>query len=97
MLKDETQVGVRPDQDVGENGQMVSKMYPIQTRDVALAMLLHLDGKKPTEYGMKIFATTESMKYQYTNHWFRTEAARDEAFKKFAEERAKSQAEPMKK
>lgn len=97
LLKDETQVGVRHDQDVGENGQMVSRTYPIQTRDVALAMLLHLDGKKPADFGMKMFAATESMKYQFTNHWFRSETARDEAFKKFADERAKPKNEPMKK
>lgn len=97
LLKDETQVGARHDQEVGENGQMVSKMYPIQMRDVALAMLVQLDGKKPAEYGMKIFAATESMKYQFTNHWFRTDAARGEAFKKWAEEQAKRRSEPVKK
>lgn len=97
LLKDESQVGVRHDQEAGENGQMVSKAYPIQTRDVALAMLLQLDGKKPTDYGMKVFASTESMKYQFTNHWFRTDSARDEAFKKFRDERTKHKTEPMKK
>jgi hypothetical protein len=97
LLKDETQAGSRYEQEVGENGQMVSKQFPIQTRDIALAMILNLEGKKPTDYGMRTFASTESMKYQYTNHWFRTDTARDEAFKKYAEDRAKNQTEPMKK
>jgi hypothetical protein len=97
LLKDETQAGMRYEQETGENGQMINKQYPIQTRDIALAMLLHLDGAKPADYGMRTFAATESMKYQYTNHWFRTEHARDAAFKKFAEERAKKKSGPMSK
>jgi hypothetical protein len=97
LLKDETQAGMRYEQETGENGQMINKQYPIQTRDIALAMLLHLDGVKPADYGMRTFAATESMKYQYTNHWFRTEDAREAAFKKFAEERAKKKSGPMSK
>lgn len=94
LLTDETQAGVRYEQETSENGQMVNKQYPIQTRDVALAMLMNLDGVKPADYGMRTFASTESMKYQYTNHWFRTDDARNEAFKKFAEARAKKKAGP---
>ena len=89
LLTDTTQAGSRFEQETNEDGQIINKQYPILTKDVALAMLIHLKGNKVSDYGMKAFAINETLKYQYSNHWFKTDADRDAAFKKYAEEKAK--------
>ena len=96
LLKDETPAGVRYEQESDENGKIISKPYPIQSRDLAFAMLLHAKGIKPTDYGMKMFSTSESMKYQATNHWFKSDEDRIAAFKKFMDENQKSPSKPEK-
>jgi hypothetical protein len=89
LLTDTTQAGSRFEQETNDDGQVVNKQYPILTKDVALAMLIHLKGQKISDYGMRSFAINETLKFQYSNHWFRSDADRDAAFKKYTEERAK--------
>ena len=89
LLKDETSAGARFEQEADENGKFINKSYPIQSRDVALALLLNAKGLKPTDYGMKVFSTSEAMKYQATNQWFKTDEDRVAGFKKYEDERKK--------
>jgi hypothetical protein len=86
LLTDETQAGVRVEATLDDDGKPVQKQYTIQTRDVALAMLIRAAGKNPTEFGFTVYTnSSEAMRYTPTNQWFKSDADRDAAFKKWAE------------
>jgi len=94
LLKDETQAHAGVVVVVNGNQQR----SPVQVRDVALAMTLHLNGQDPTEFGMKSRYTTatasEALKFSYLNYYFddtdeKAGERRAEAFKKWDEWKAK--------
>ncbi len=78
-----------------------NKRYPVQMRDVALAMGLLMVKEDPTTYGMKSRypnQTNESLKFIYNNFYFddengKAEENRKAAFKKWDEWKAKQEKE----
>ncbi|MFO0937453.1 MAG: hypothetical protein U0798_13160 [Gemmataceae bacterium] len=94
LLNDKTRVIDHIEQRKGENGRIVNLRVPIQTRDIALAMLIYADGLAPTDFGMKVSTQNEKMKYLSTNHWFETDEDRTAGFEKY--EREKKQKKTLK-
>jgi hypothetical protein len=88
-LKESAQGGIRYETVTNENGQLISKQTPIELRDIALASILHLNGKDPRDYGMQVYSTNDAQKYLSTNAWFKTDDERKAAFAKFEVERVK--------
>jgi len=88
LLKDETEVS--PGIGIGIGVGAVAKRSPIQTRDLALAMLLLATKQDYAEYGLtfryKSNASNESLKYNAMAYYFDGDDAakkREDAFKKW--------------
>jgi hypothetical protein len=89
-LTDKTQGGIRYETTTDENGRMGTKQTPIEIRDIALASILHLTKRDPKQYGMQVYSTVDTMLFQSTNAWFKTDEDRKKAFEKFEAEQAKA-------
>lgn len=61
----------------------------VRMQDIALAITIHLSGKKPTDYGFKIFSVFPNQPIQYHQLGFSTDEERAAAFKKWEKEAAK--------
>jgi hypothetical protein len=62
----------------------------IQVRDFALAMVLHLAGRDPADYGYTRIRPSPTTVYEQTSLTFENDAAREEAIRKWKEAKAAS-------
>ena len=66
-------------------GRLIAGSFSVQTRDVALAVAIHLRGRKPTEFGIPVIPSDETVFVVYSMG-FETQEDRDRSLSSYRAE-----------